>query len=217
MPPQSPQDSKNLVSSDDNDSFKSVNYFYLKKHFYRPALNSDDFMVEKLQAEGISDTYIKSLFQSSVDIAIFADKDPCEELSFPSSNLERYAYFMSEIERRLEVIKDIHNNIPLKKNYVKINAEIIASQIRRILELFATSFLMITNHKKTKSHKAIGALFSSESLIFPDELLKKKIKDIYDKCNRILHSENPFTLERKQRGLDFLLILIMCLKRYIIC
>lgn len=207
MPQQGSQSPRTPAPSS-NRKPNSVNYFFLSKPIHVPAQNLDGPTVAaSLQEAGYDPEAIRDILEHGIrGPATFADRDPCEELTFPPSKLERYAHVMSEIERRLEVIKDIHANIPLKKNYVRINAEIIASQIRRILELFTTSFLMITNHKKAKSKQLIPALLKSKRLLFPDELSKKKIKKIYDECNNISHSESAFELKRQKAikfSLDF--------------
>ena len=203
MPQQGSQSPRIPFSGGNRNSFKSVNHFFLSKPIHVPAQNLD---IAKLQEVGYGPEAIRGILEHGLrEHAIFADRDPCEVLTFPSSELERYAYFMSEIERRLEVIEDIHTNMPFKKNYVKINAEIIASQIRRILELFAISFLMVTGHKKTSPHQAVGTLLGLKELIIisPEGLAKEEFGELYGKCDRILHSENPFTPHRRQESIKF--------------
>lgn len=188
---------------------KLVNYFFLRKSVCSLVQNLDiPTVVANLQAQGFNDpSAIEDISKYGIrGPAIVAEIDPCKDLPFPSSKLERYAYFTSEIERRLEVIGDIRTNMPFKRNYAKIDAEIVASQIRRILELFATSFLMITGQKKKKAspHKAVGTLLGLKELTISSKgLIKEEFGELYGKCDKISHSENPFTPHRRQQGILF--------------
>lgn len=183
-----------------------VNHFGIIKKLYFLPKKYDDPIINKIQSLGYSDEVIQSEIKGGIKLVMYGEIFPEEELPLPEGHLERYAFFMSEIERRFKVIQDIYCNAPFQINYIKINSEIIASQIRKILEFFAISFLSIDDKKRPVPSQSIGSLLNSNiSVICDNNKIKEKIKDTYDKCNRILHAENIFKKERKQKAGDFYL------------
>lgn len=144
-----------------------------------------------------------------------------------STNRRKYLTLMSEIDRRLEVLRDFQSGTA-STTYLQTNIESQALQLRKILELIAYASLLPNRKAYENARNDIQKDWHASRILRKIEALnpnfypvpvsltrggewkrkyngfltKNQFIVLYDRCGQVLHAKNPFS-RVSQRSLAF--------------
>ena len=153
-------------------------------------------------------------------------------LNILPSDIQKYCACMDQVKARLALATSIMNAPPPAGDH-SAQAELIAIQFRKILELiafgslvanqvkFSTAYADFATHWKVKgllaNLKIINADFYPTPLkpmvlqsdgvkhfpkVLSGFLNLNQFSNLYDDCNSVLHTSNPFNIKRKAKSIS---------------